>query len=172
MKHANPCGPPRPGVTSWKRTGRPSRRTPFRLSCGIVAVNRPVRQEGPPRDRQALPRGGDRPGVRAGRPWRFFESKKNLRLIRGDPSCETGRPGYDFRRVDRRTSRPESATPTPRTSARRRSSRSASPPTRNTRPWTFAGGSVKHVSPTPIVLCHEGTSSWGGRGRQIAASTR
>ena len=28
-----------------------------------------------------------------------FESKKNLRLIKVDPSCEAGRAGYDFRRV-------------------------------------------------------------------------
>jgi phosphoribosylaminoimidazolecarboxamide formyltransferase/IMP cyclohydrolase len=98
MKHANPCGAATSGGDILEAYRKALETDPVSAFGGIVAVNRPV-------DRKAAEEIAKlflevviapefEPEALA-----VFESKKNLRLIEVDPSCETGRPGYDFRRV-------------------------------------------------------------------------
>jgi len=98
MKHANPCGAATSGGDILEAYRKALETDPVSAFGGIVAVNRPVDRKAaeeiaklflevviaPEFEPEALT---------------VFESKKNLRLIKVDPSCEAGRAGYDFRRV-------------------------------------------------------------------------
>ncbi len=98
MKHANPCGAATSKGDILEAYRKALETDPVSAFGGIVALNRSVDKKAALEIAKLFLEVVIAPGFEP-EALKVFEAKKNLRLIKVDPACETGKKGYDFRRV-------------------------------------------------------------------------
>ncbi len=98
MKHANPCGAAVSKGDILEAYRKALETDPVSAFGGIVALNRPVDRKAAEEIAKLFLEVVIAPGFEP-EALKIFEAKKNLRLIQVDPSRETAKKGYDFRRV-------------------------------------------------------------------------